>query len=190
MNNNRSKNGKAAAVTAFITGAKQFFTKGNQMVPLEGTTMTVTAALTQLQTFVDNRAATVAAQATAKAKVAAEKSQAPALLALFGAFETFVRLTVGNDPEGLAGFGLEPHKVPAPLTAEEKAVAAAKRKATRDARGTTSKKQKKSVKGNVTAALVVTPAAAAPPTPAPAEAPALPAAPAAAPAAATTQPKA
>ncbi len=112
MMNKNGKNEKAAAVAKFVAGAKLFFTNGNQMVPLEGTTMSVLAALTQLQTFVDNRAATVAAQATAKAKVAAEKSQAPALLALFGAFETFVRLTVGNDPPALAGFGLEPHKVP------------------------------------------------------------------------------
>ncbi len=165
----RNKNAQAAAVTQLITGAKQFFTKANQMVALEGTTMTVTAALGQLQTFVNNRAATVAAQATAKAKVAAENAQAPALLVLIRAFEAFVRLTVGTDAAALGGFGLAPPKARVPMTAEAKAVAAAKRRATRAARGTTSKKQKQSVKGNVTATLVVTPAAA--PTPAPAEAP-------------------
>jgi hypothetical protein len=177
----RSKNAKATAVEKFITGAKKLFPNGNQMLPLEGTTMSVTAALGQLQALVDNRAATVDAQAAAKAKVTAENNQMPALLALLGAFETFVRLTVGNDPQALAGFGLAPHKAPAPQTAAEKAVAAAKREATRKARGTTSAKQKKSVKGNVTAALVVTPVTAAA-----AEAPV--ATPAAAPAAAPAAP--
>jgi len=74
------------------------------------------------------------------------------------------------------------------MTAEEKAVAAAKRTATRAARGTKGPKAIKAVKGNVTAELVVTPATAAttevPPT-APAPAPA-----AAAPTGtATTQPQ-
>jgi hypothetical protein len=164
--NDRTKNAKAATVTNLITGAKKLFVNGKQLVPLDGKSMTVDDATAQMQTFVDNREATVAAQATAKAKVAVERAQAPALLALIRAFEALVRLTVGNDAQALAGFGLAPHKVPAPLTAEQKAVAVAKREATRVARGTKSAKQKKSVKGNVTAALVVTPA-----TPAPAEAP-------------------
>jgi hypothetical protein len=171
-------------VASIITGAKKVFTNGNQKVPVNGTSMTVAAVLGQLQTVVDNRAATVAAQATAKGKVAAENEQAPALFAVVTAFEAFVRLTVGNDPEALGGFGLEAHKPPTPPSPEVKAVAALKREATRAARGTTSKKQKQSVHGNVTATLVVTPA-----TPAPATAPVAPAAPAEAPAVATTTPK-
>ncbi len=61
----------------------------------------------------------------------------------------------------LADFGLEPRKEPTPLTAEQKAAAAAKREATRKARGTSSAKAKKAIKGNVTATLVVTPEAPA-----------------------------
>src|ERR1700722_7383559 len=83
----RSKNAKAAAVTKLITGAKKLFTNGAQLVPLDGKSMTVDNATAELQTFVDNRAATVDAQATAKTRVAAENAQAPALLALIGAFE-------------------------------------------------------------------------------------------------------
>ena len=112
--NDRSKNAKAAAVTNLITGAKKLFTNGAQVVALEGKSMTVDNATAGLQTFVDNRAATVAAQATAKTRVAAENAQAPALLALIGAFEAFVRLTVGNDAAALAGFGLAPAKVRTP----------------------------------------------------------------------------
>ena len=59
----------------------------------------------------------------------------------------------------LADFGLAPRKEPAPKTTEEKAAAAAKAKATRQARGTTSKKQKLTVKGNVTG-IIVTPVTA------------------------------
>jgi hypothetical protein len=154
------KTERATAVTTIIAGARKRVPNVNQTLPVGTSTMTVAAVLGQLQTIVDNRAAVVAAQATAKAKVAAEMAAMPALDAILVAFEAFIRFTFGSDPEALADFGLAPRKVPAPLTAEQKAVAAAKRKATRAARGTTSAKQKKSVKGNVTAALVVTPAPA------------------------------
>lgn len=80
----------------------------------------------------------------------------------------FVRFNFGSDPEALADFGLKPPKARTPLTAEQKAAAAAKRKATREARGTKGPKAKKDIHGNVTAKLVVTPAdpstPAAPPT--------------------------
>jgi len=75
-----------------------------------------------------------------------------------------VKVTFGNQPDALADFGLAPPKARAPMTAEQKAVAAAKRKATRVARGTLGKKQKKAVKGAVTATLVVTPQAGPQPT--------------------------
>ena len=183
MSKNIGKTEAATEVTQVIAGAKKRIPNVNQALPVGTSTMTVAAVLGQLQSIIDNRAAVVAAQATAKAKVAAEKAAMPALTVIFHAFVAFIRFTFGSDPEALADFGLAPHKVPAPMTAEQKAVAAAKRKATREARGTMGPKQKKNVKGNVTATLVVTPAAS--PTPAPAEAPALPAAPPA-----TTQPKA
>ncbi len=187
MSKNIGKTEAATEVTQVIAGAKKRIPNVNQALPVGTSTMTVAVVLGQLQSIIDNRAAVVAAQATAKAKVAAERAALPALTVIFHAFVAFIRFTFGSDPEALADFGLAPHKVPAPMTAEQKAVAAAKRKATREARGTTSAKQKKSVKGNVTATLVVTPVTTAP-TPAPAQAPAAPAAPAAP--VATTQPKA
>jgi hypothetical protein len=186
-----SKAGRTTLVGNLIKGSGLHLDP-TQKVVLNGTATTVGAILTQLQSFVNNRNAVVAAQATARDAVATERAQAPALNVVIDAFEAFVRFTFGDQATVLSAFGLAPHKVPAPKTAEEKAVAAAKRKATRAARGTTSAKQKKSVKGNVTATLVVTPAAA--PTPAPAEAPVAqpaPAVPAATPAPAmATPPKA
>jgi hypothetical protein len=171
-----SKAGKTALVENLIEGSGLHL-DATQKVTLNGTATTVGAILTQLQSFVNNRNAVVAAQAAARDAVAAERAQAPALDVVIDAFEAFVRFTFGEKASILSAFGLAPHKVPAPKTAEEKAVATAKRNATRAARGTTSDKQKQTVKGNVTATLVVTPAT--PATPAPAEAPAASASPAA-----------
>ena len=78
------------------------------------------------------------------------------------AFVSFVRGTFGESPEVLADFGLLPKKVRKPLTVEQLAAAKAKRAATRKARGTTSKKQKLAVKGDVTG-VVVTPITATSP---------------------------
>jgi hypothetical protein len=61
----------------------------------------------------------------------------------------------GNATDTLALFGLEPRKAPAPRTGTEIAAAAAKAEATRKARGTTSKKQKLAVTGNVTGIQVI-----------------------------------
>ena len=162
---------KAAEVTNMIAGAKKRFTNGSQSLPVGSITMTVDQVTAKMQTFVDNRDAVETAQAATTVKVAAEREQAPSLLAIIAAFVAFVRFTFGNAADVLADFDIPPVKVRVPLTAEAKAIAAAKAKATRAARGTTSAKAKKNVKGNVTAALVVTPAT--PPAPvAPAASPA------------------
>jgi hypothetical protein len=77
------------------------------------------------------------------------------------ALEAFIRLQFSADTAALADFGLPQRKQRATPTAEEKAVAVAKRMATREARGTTSAKAKRAIKGNITAKLVVSPANAA-----------------------------
>jgi len=176
MNDTGNKNRKATAVGKLVAGAQKRFPNGKQSVTLEGETTTIDDVTKELQSFVDNRDAVVAAQATARSKLAVERAQMPALNALIVAFIAFVRLTFGDDSEALADFGLAPRKARTPLTAEQKAVAAAKRRATRGARGTTGPKARKAVHGNVTAKLVVTPAPAAEaeataPLPAPAAAP-------------------
>ena len=114
----------------------------------------------EFQAFTTNRAAIVAAQTAVRNKVAAEGAGMPALNALFEAFIAFIRQTFGASSTVLADFAIPVRKTPVAQTAEQKAVAAAKRKATRAARGTTGPKAKKAIKGNVTASLVVTPAAA------------------------------
>lgn len=159
-----SKASKAARVGQLIAGTKKRLPNANQTITLDGASTTVDAVTQGLQGFLDDREAVVAAQATAKAKVAAENANMAAVNALIKAFIAFLRVTFGNDPSALADFGLTPHKAPAPLTAKAKAVAAAKREATREARGTKTPKQKKGIHGNVTAKLVVTPGEPAPAT--------------------------
>ena len=174
----QGKGTRATRAGQLIAGTKKHFTNGTQVLAFAGAlaNVTVNQAIGELQTLVDNRAATVAARATAKDKVAAEQAAMPTLVAFLNAYEALIRIMFANDTTSLADFGLTPHKPRPPKTAEEKAAAAAKAKATRQARGTKGPKAKKAIKGNVTATLVVTPATPpapqAPTAPAPAEAPA------------------
>jgi len=128
------------------------------VITLDGTSTTIDAVVNEFQTFVTNRGAIVAALTAVKNKVAAEDAGMTTVEALFTAFVAFVRQTFGASSAVLADFAIPTRKVPVAQTAEQKAVAAAKRKATREARGTTGPKAKKAIKGNVTASLVVTPA--------------------------------
>jgi hypothetical protein len=128
---------------------------------------------TALTAFVALYAAVDTAKSVVKAKLTAEAAQAPALLSLMAALVSYVKLTYSESPDVLADFGLPPKTVKTPLTTEQKAVANAKREATRAARGTTGSKAKKAVKGNVVG-VVVTPVTAAPPV-APSAAPTTPA---------------
>jgi hypothetical protein len=83
------------------------------------------------------------------------------------AYERLVLAAFASATQTLADFGLTPPRARTPLTAEQLAARAAKARATRIARGTTSKKQKLAVKGDVTG-VTVTPvyAPAAAPQPA------------------------
>jgi hypothetical protein len=153
----RNKNSKAAEVGQLIAGAKKRFPNGSQEILLEGASTTIDAVTKELQALVENRAAVVAAQATAKTTVETEASAMPALIALASAFTAFVKVSFRNKADALAEFGIKPPKARSPMTAEQKAVAAAKRAATRAARGTKGPKAKKAVHGNITAQLVVTP---------------------------------
>jgi hypothetical protein len=170
-----SKSGKqtqAALAEQLIAGTKKHFTSATP-VAFAGASFTPAQIETSFQTLIDLRTEVDTAKASAKAKVAAEKAQAPALRTFMAAFVSFVKATFGNSPDVLADFGLKPKKARAPLTVEQKAAAAAKRKATRAARKTMGSKQRKAVKGDV-AGIVVTPLVAPPPV---AAAPASPSAP-------------
>ena len=165
-----------ALASGILPGMKKHFPNGSQTLTFGGgsVTATVDQAVTNLQELIDNRTAVTTAQAAVKVALATENGKMPALLVFLHALEAFIRLTFGASATALADFSLEPPKARTPMTAEAKAVAQAKAKATREARGTTGAKAKKAIKGNVSATLVVTPAAPATAAPEPA-APAAPA---------------
>jgi hypothetical protein len=118
------------------------------------------AEMTQrLQTLINLRTDVNNAKAATKAKVALENAQSPALVASMGGLVSFVRSTYSKSPDVLADFGLTPKKAATPATVEQKAAAAAKREATRKARNTMGKVQKKKVVGDVVG-VTVTPVTA------------------------------
>src|SRR5258708_10764056 len=171
MSKGRGKSNQAARVKQLILGTKKHFSNGGETLRVGGATFTVSALTQLMQDFVDQREAVEASKAATKAKIETERTRAPSQIATIVAFETIARGMFGNSADVLADLGLASRKTRVPLTAEEKAVAVAKRNATRAARHTMGKNQKKDIKGAVKAALVVAPLAdsqpiASPTTPA------------------------
>jgi hypothetical protein len=178
-----SKVATLARVQAIIAGTQKHFPSGSFTL---GNVAFTTASLVQLfQTLADAIAAVNTAQAGAKSAVAAMRAVHSNVNPVLAEFTKWLRASFGTATSTLADFGLEPPKARTPMTAEAKTAAVAKRAATRAARGTTSKKQKLAVKGNVTGIIVTpvtSPAASPAPQPAPTTTSGTPAAPAAAPA--------
>jgi len=92
-----------------------------------------------------------AVKAAQAARTSTETTVSGVRQALLGIF--------GTSTQKLAAFGLKPRKARTPPTAEKKAAAAAKAKATRAARHTMGSKQKQAVKGDVTG-VTITPTTA------------------------------
>jgi hypothetical protein len=156
-----TKSREASLAESLIAGTKKHFSAASSLA-FEGGTFTPAQVEASLQTLADLRSAVDDAKAAAKTKIAAELAQAPALRSHMAAFVSFVRATFGNSPDVLADFGLAPKKAKKQPTAEEKAAASAKRKATRAARSTMGRVQKSKVRGDVTG-ITVTPITAAKP---------------------------
>ncbi len=181
-----------ARVQALIAGTQKHYPNGS--FSLLNATYT-TATLVQLfQSLADALTALAAAEAAAKDAVLAANAARTKVGPVVVAFVQQLRTTFGTATQTLADFGVQPTKARAPRTSAQNAAAAAKAAATRKARGTTSKKQKATVKGNVTGVdvtPVTTPAAAAatdaPAAPVPPAPPAPSATPAATPAAGGTK---
>jgi len=165
MPTGQNKSTEALLAAKLAAGTQKYLSKVGSLT-IEGVSYTPAQLESQLNAFSSLRNDVDAAKATVKAKLALEKAQAPAMRALILAFVGILKGMFGNQPDVLADFGLPPKKARTPLTVEQKAAAAAKRKATRAARGTKGKKERLSVKGNVTG-VVVTPVTAGPSEPAP-----------------------
>jgi hypothetical protein len=138
------KQGKATVVASaqqLIAGVTKHLTSGTQ-VTFAGGSYTPAQITSKLQQIVTLRTDVDAARATSKAKLAAEKADMAPLRTFMFALVAYVKAVYGTQPEVLTDFGLQV-KTRAPLTVEAKAAAAAKRKATRTARGTMGSNQKK-----------------------------------------------
>ena len=176
-----TSNTKAAAlahVQAIIAGTTKHFPNGS--FTLGNTTYTSASLIQALQGVVSAMQARNVAETGAKDALTAEQAAQAQVDPILRAYERLVLVTFAGATQTLADFGLAPSKARTPLTTQQLAARAAKARATRVARGTTSKKQKLGVKGDVTGVIVTpvteptaaTPASPAPPaTPAPAPAP-------------------
>ena len=138
-------------VTALIAGINKNYAAGTK-VTIAGVQYTAAQLTSALQALVTLLTDVTTAEAVYKAKLAAETAQAPPILALVQATKAYVRATVGNQPDVLVDYGMLPRKPRTPLTVAEKAAAVVKRNATREARHTMGKKQKKAITGATTPA--------------------------------------
>ena len=126
---------KYCPTTVFTIGGKSFTT------PQVG----------QLITSILNVSSAVApAKAAAKVAVAAIETAEASDGETVKGVRDVVALMFNNEPTTLAALAIEPRKSPKPLSTEARAAAEAKAAATRKARGTTSKKQKATISGDVT----------------------------------------
>ncbi len=155
-----TSNTKAAAlahVQAIIAGTTKHFPNGSFTI---GNTTYTSASLVQVfQGLASAMLARNVAETGAKDALTAEQAAQAQVGPILRAYERLVLVTFIGATQTLADFGLAPPKARTPLTAQQLAARAAKAKATRTARGTTSKKQKLAVKGDVTG-VVVTPVTA------------------------------
>ena len=142
---------------------------------LGGKTMTNAQMVAQLQQVSTAETAAVTAQAAFRSAVLAAQNQREASRQFLLDLKQTLRAMYSGQPDVLADFGLAPRKTTA-KTPETMVAAAAKAKATREARGTDKGKvQRLDISGNVTGVVVtpiVEPAADKAPAPAPAPEPA------------------
>jgi hypothetical protein len=160
-----SKSNEAVLAGKLAAGTQKRLSTIGQLIIGSGT-FTPAQVVSELQSFASLRASVDAAKATLKAALEDEKSKGVSLRTFFNTFIVFVRAAFGNSPDILADFGLLPKKVKAPLTVAQKAAAAAKHKATREARGTKGTRQKALIKGAVTGVEITPVTASSPSAPA------------------------
>jgi hypothetical protein len=150
--NNQGKGAIVVVAKQLMAGMQNHLSSATPV--FDGSTFTADKIASKLQALVDLRSGVDTAQAAAKAKLAVEAAQAPALRAFTRQFRAFVKASFASSPDVLADFGIA-SKSRVPRTVEEKAAAAAKSAATRSARHTMGARQKKGVKGDVIGVLVI-----------------------------------
>jgi len=172
MSNTTSKPNKATAlarVQALIAGTQKHFpSESFKLGNTAFTTATLIQALESLASaLVTLNAAHVSVRDAGMALRGIETQVAP----IIRDFKRLILATFSTAAQQLADFGMQPPKARTPMDSGKRAAAVAKLRATRTARGTTSKKKKLAVKGDVTGVQItpITHAAASSPSAAPAE---------------------
>jgi len=151
----------ALRVQGLIAGTQKHASSGP--LTLEGVAYTPAELAQVLQSLSDAIAKADATKADWKDALKSMRDTQAKVGPLLQAYKSWLVATHGKAPAILADYGLAPPKARTPQTADQKAAAVAKRKATRDARHTAGPKQKAKIKGTVP-----TPATAGSPAPAPA----------------------
>ncbi len=164
MSTSNSKATVQKRVQGFIAGTQKHLTNGQ--VTFGGATYTGASLVQAFQGLADAFPPVDAARTGFHDSVAALEAAEAKVAPLMRSFTSYLRSTY-TDATQLGDFGLGPRKVPAPVTAEKRVAATAKAKATRIARGTTSKKQKLAIQGNVSG-VIVTPVTVSTSSPSPA----------------------
>jgi hypothetical protein len=149
---NPNKAAALAQVQALIAGIEQHFPNGSFTF---GNTAYTTATLTQsLQALANAISDATAAHTRVKDAVLTLTATQTKVGPLIRDCKRFVLAAFSTAPQTLADFGMRVPKTRTPLTIEQRAAATAKMRSTRKARGTTSRKQKLGVKGDVTSVII------------------------------------
>jgi len=168
----QSKSDALVLLQALMAGTEKHFPNGS--FTLGNATYTTASLVQAIKVLADALTVLAAAHASTRDAGTAVREAGTTVIPLVRDYRNFLRATFSTTTAQLADFGLAPPKARSPLSSEKRVAAAAKMRATRAARGTTSKKQKLAVKGDVTGVLV-TPITAAGPSSPPTAAPAVPA---------------
>ena len=118
------------------------------VIPLAGKQFSPGDLSKVFQGQIDSANAVVATRAAWKGAVQSDRATATVVTQLLQALRAYVVNQFGEDPQILADFGFTPRKKAKP-SPETQVSAVAKRDATRKARHTMGKKQKKDIKGTV-----------------------------------------
>jgi hypothetical protein len=154
-----------ALVQGLISGTQKHFPSGS--FTLGNVAYTTTTLVQALQGLASAITAVNAARVSLKDAVAALDKAEPSMAPLLRDYTKFLQSAFSTAAQQLADFGLQPPKARTPLTSEQLAARTAKSRATRAARGTTSKKQKLAIKGDVTGVQITPVTSPAPSSPSP-----------------------
>ena len=167
--NYREKKVAVLGRDAKVADGIQKHLQGVSSLPLAGSTYGPADLVKLIESRASQVAAVDAANATWHAAVGAEKELNTKLSAVIAGLRQYVLNAFGPTSPVLADFGFTA-TVRKPLTPEQNVARAAKAKATREARHTMGKVQKKKVTGTTAAAAPAAPAPAPAASPAPAPA--------------------